>query len=155
MCSALCPHRYFLLLVAFQLCYVPMGMRLMLQMNFSHPPLTMFGTGDKGFLPNVDNRRSVQNLVATSPLAARLNNAHINQMEGFPFFAAGVLACMQAGVATTAVTDLAMLYIVARVAFVFFYIIGVNNFIANFRTISWLVVIVVQAKLFLLAAEAK
>ena len=147
-------HPYMCLMCAFWLAYLPMGMRLLLQLDFSQNPLTMFGTGSGGFLPNTAPGKTRQNLEAPNPLAARLSGAHNNQMEGFPFFAAGVLACIQAGVDVSTVTDYCLLFLCARVAFIFFYIINVNNLIGNFRTTAWFVVMMVQAKLFVLAIAA-
>ena len=153
---ALLACRYMCLFYAYWLCYLPMGLRLLFQMNFNEGPWTMFSPSPKtkGFLPNVNNRQAVQNLVATNPTAARLNNAHLNQMEGYPFFAAAVLACMQAGVDAEIVENSCVFFLLSRVAFVFFYIIGVNNLIGNLRTASWFGVIVIQAKLFFAAAAA-
>jgi|EP01046_Picozoa_sp_COSAG06_P020322 uncharacterized MAPEG superfamily protein len=144
------------LFYAYFLAYLPMGLRLLLQINWSEGPWTMFSPSPKtkGFLPNVNNRQAVQNLVATSPLAARLNGAHLNQMEGYTFFAAGVLACMQAGVDAAVVEDCCIFFLACRAAFVAFYIIGVNNLIGNFRTGAWFGIVVIQAKLFFLAAAA-
>lgn len=148
--------RYMCLFYAYFLCYLPMGLRLLLQINWSEGPWTMFSPSPKtkGFLPNVNNRRAVEQLAATSPLAARLNNAHLNNMEGYTFFAAGVLACLQAGVDKAAVENCCVFFLTMRAAFIVFYILGVNNLIANFRTATWFGVIIVQAKLFFMAAAA-
>ena len=108
----------------------------------------------KGFLPNVNNRQAVQQLCATNPLAARLNNAHLNCMEGYAFFAAGVLACVQAGVDKGLVENCCVFFLAMRTAYIIAYIIAVNNLIANFRTATWFASVIIQAKLFFIAAAA-
>ena len=200
------------------LCYLPMGLRLLIQINWSEGPWTMFSPyllrpmdiasvcrcrglclsvsrclslslsvslclsvspslsaplslclsvslcnrlnsrssygKTKGFLPNVNNRQAVQQLCATNPLAARLNNAHLNCMEGYAFFAAGVLACVQAGVDKGLVENCCVFFLAMRTAYIIAYIIAVNNLIANFRTATWFASVIIQAKLFFIAAAA-
>merc|ERR1712232_1347488 len=119
-----------------------MGLRLVLHI--------MAGTVD-----NENARGSTEKLCQTSPLARRLHAAHLNQIEGFPWFAAGVLASIQAGVDVGVVTDHCIVYVAARVLYLVISIVQVNSMISNLRTLAWFPCIVSSAKLLLLAAQAR
>jgi uncharacterized MAPEG superfamily protein len=59
--------------------------------------------------------------------------AHQNQIESFPLFATGILVATATGVVTSTIDYLAIAYIVARVAYIFYYL----NDRATLRTIVW------------------
>lgn len=52
----------------------------------------------------------------------RAKAAHENQMESFPLFAAGILVVTVTGVTSTAVTWLAIVFVIARILFMILYI---------------------------------
>jgi uncharacterized MAPEG superfamily protein len=84
----------------------------------------------------------------------RLQGSHLNQLEGFPLFAAGVLSAMQAGVDPAVVSDYALLYCIARIGYVIFYNISFVNTLGFIRTNCWFACLGIQTKLFLLASAA-
>jgi uncharacterized MAPEG superfamily protein len=51
-----------------------------------------------GIVNNTTPRKGIKELTENSIAMDRLNGAHLNQMEGFPFLAAGVLSALHAGV---------------------------------------------------------
>ena len=145
---------YFCMLIAFFLIYVPMGIRLMFQFDYSKNPLTMVMWVAGGFLPNTTPRKSIKELTEGSAAMDRLQGSHLNQLEGFPLFAAGVLSAMQAGVDPAVVSDYALLYCIARIGYVIFYNISFVNTLGFIRTNCWFACLGIQTKLFLLASAA-
>ena len=74
---------YFCMFMAFFLAYLPMGCRLMMQMDFTQSPHTMIWWMVGGILPNTTPRKSIAEIVAKSDQADKFNGSHMNQMEGF------------------------------------------------------------------------
>merc|ERR1712196_238596 len=130
---------YQALLLAFGLAYFPMGARLIVQMS-------------SGYMDNVDPTGNKMKLCATNKFASRLNAAHNNLMEGFPFFAAAVLSCMQVGVSKTVLSEYCVFYLVMRSAFVVIYAIQSNEALGGLRTLTWAFSTATVGKLFILAA---
>lgn len=124
--------------------YVPMGLRLIIQV-----------TSPVDSLDNFDNPRKIAaQLDATNPLSRRLNHAHMNSLEHFPFFAAGVLAAMQVGVNSAIVTDHCIIYLASRAVYCTLYALQVVPIISPLRSGVWFVGTVAVAKLLLLAGQA-
>merc|ERR550537_766262 len=115
---------YACLFLVYGLAYLPFGLLLLLKI----------GAGDMG---NTDPRKGTERVCATSKLAARLRNCHTNTLENFPFFAAGVLAALQAGVPKQQVNEIATAYVIMRVGFLVFYIIGGIEVLSFGRTACW------------------
>ena len=132
---------YMALLLAYALAYFPMGIRLLVQMSSNH-------------MDNLHPANNKAKLLATNPLAARLDGAHNNMLEGYPFFACSVLSALQAGVSKEVVSMYCGFFLVLRMAFTIIYIIQTNDAMAGLRTLSFLGVLAVQGKLFYLAAAA-
>ena len=130
---------YMCLLLGMVLAYFPFGVLLLLKMS-------------SGKLDNVQPRKGTQVLTATNPMAARCQAAHNHMLEGYGFFAASVLAALQAGVASGVVSQFATLWVFARCAFVAIYILQNNNAVASLRSLAFAAALVVQSKLFFLAA---
>lgn len=89
-------HSLFLM---FALAYAVYGLKLSLMILDG----SMFRI--KNSEPRGDSNKALQ-----SPIALRCQGCHENIMEGFVFFAAAVIVCMQAGVATSVLTDYCTLY---------------------------------------------
>ena len=85
--------------------------------------------GAKGY----DNRNPRAWLAQQEGYRARANAAQANCFEAFPFFAVGVVLALLTGVDPFVVDLLAVLFIAARVAYVFFYV--TNK--AKWRTMVW------------------
>ena len=61
--------------------------------------------------------------------------AHQNQIESFPFFAAGVLVAVTSGITGSIVDYLAIAFVVARIVYIALYIKNV----ATLRSLVWVV----------------
>ena len=131
---------YFCLLLGLGLTYIPFGVLLVIKMTKSSN------------LDNVNPRKATQTLAATNPMAARSMAAHNNMLEGYSFFAAAVLAALQAGVAPAVVSQFATLWVFARSAYVAIYILQTNNAVASLRSLCFVTALLLQSKLFYLAA---
>merc|ERR1712205_245785 len=108
-----------------------------------------------GKTDNVDPRKATEHLKATSPLASKCLNAHNHMLEGFPFIAAAVIAALQAGVAATVVSQFSTLVVVLRTIYVLAYILQTSDVLASLRTLTFIGVLMLQSKLFFLAAAQK
>lgn len=126
------------LLLAYGLAFVPMGARLIVQIASGHTD-------------NQDPAGNKQKLLATNKLASRLNSAHYNLLEGYPFFATGVLACMHVGVPQPLLNMYCTVHFLLSAAFVVIYAIQVAEPLPTLRTLTWALRTAVQAKLFYLA----
>lgn len=60
--------------------------------------------------------------------------AHLNQIESFPLFAAGILVTLAANVESNIINIVGITYLLARVAYLFFYI----RDLALLRTAVWI-----------------
>ena len=79
----------------------------------------------------------------------RADYAHRNHFEAFPFFAAAVLVAQQVQVAQSGIDQLAIIFVLARIAYTIFYI-------ANYgvmRSLAWFVGYGCILGLFLRAAQ--
>ena len=81
---------------------------------------------------------------------ARANAAQANSFEAFPFFAAAVLAALQAGVDGTRVDAWATAFVLARVAYIYCYV----RDLATLRSSFWALGLVCTVGLFVLAISA-
>ena len=122
------------------LAYVPFGVALLMKLAQDQS--------------NTAPRASAAKLSEKSPMYARLMGAHNNMLEGYAFFAASVLACMQVGVDAAVVSEYVTIYLASRVLFTIFYAFGFNEAIATLRTASFAGVLCTQGALFMLAAAA-
>ena len=82
-----------------------------------------------------DNKNPREQQHALDGWGRRALAAHQNQIESFPLFAAGVLVATVSGITSSAVTYLAVIFIVARIAYIYCYI----KDIATLRSIIWCV----------------
>ena len=80
-----------------------------------------------------DNNNPREQQAILSGLGKRALAAHQNQIESFPLFATGILVATATGMVSSAIDYLAIAYIVARVAYIFYYL----NDRATLRTIVW------------------
>jgi uncharacterized MAPEG superfamily protein len=80
-----------------------------------------------------DNNNPREQQASLNGLGKRALAAHQNQIESFPLFATGILVATATGVVTSTIDYLAIAYIVARVAYIFYYL----NDRATLRTIVW------------------
>ncbi|MDB4002170.1 MAPEG family protein [Oceanospirillaceae bacterium] len=80
-----------------------------------------------------DNNNPREQQASLSGLGKRALAAHQNQIESFPLFATGILVATATGIVSSAIDYLAIAYIVARVAYIFYYL----NDRATLRTIVW------------------
>ena len=80
-----------------------------------------------------DNNNPREQQASLNGLGKRALAAHQNQIESFPLFATGILVATATGMVSSAIDYLAIAYIVARVAYIFYYL----NDRATLRTIVW------------------
>ncbi|MDC1341371.1 MAPEG family protein [Oceanospirillaceae bacterium] len=80
-----------------------------------------------------DNNNPREQQANLNGLGKRALAAHQNQIESFPLFATGILVATATGMVSSAIDYLAIAYIVARVAYIFYYL----NDRATLRTIVW------------------
>ncbi|MDM4765937.1 MAPEG family protein [Pelomonas sp. SE-A7] len=78
---------------------------------------------------------------------ARANAAQANSFEALPLFIAGVLAAQQMGAAQGRIDGLAVGFVLARLAYIFFYVTDK----ALLRSAVWAVGLVISIALFLIA----
>jgi uncharacterized MAPEG superfamily protein len=109
-------------------------------------PVVCAGIAKSGF-KGYDNSDPRAWLASQSGFRARANAAQANCFEAFPFFAAGVILALLTGVDPTTVDALALFFIAARVAYVFFYVTDK----ATWRTMVWSVAYIAVVALFVLA----
>ena len=69
-----------------------------------------------------DNSKPRDPAFFQDPLRARALGAHINGIESFPFFAAAILLAEFRGAPQNLVNELAMLFLIVRIAYVFTYL---------------------------------
>ncbi len=80
-----------------------------------------------------DNSNPREQQGSLDGLGKRALAAHQNQLESFPILAAGILVATATGMASSTIDYLAIAYIVARVAYIFYYL----NDRPTLRTIVW------------------
>lgn len=97
-------------------------------------PLICTGIAKKGF-PNYDNHNPRAWLAQQGGARARANAAEANSLEAFAFFAAMLLAAIQTGVAASTVNTLAVVFVLARIAYIYCYV----SDRASLRTAVWAV----------------
>lgn len=95
-----------------------------------------------------DNRNPREWLAAQDGFRRRANAAQLNGFEAFPFFAAGVLVAHVAGAAPTRIDVLAVVFVVARVAYMLCYLAD----LATLRSLAWFVGLGSVVALFIAAA---
>ena len=95
-----------------------------------------------------DNSRPRDPAFYESPLAARALGAHQNGIEAFPFFAAAVLLAEFRACPQNLINELAVLFVIVRVAYVFTY---VGNR-PTLRSILWSIGFAINIAIFFLPA---
>ncbi|MBC6428322.1 MAG: MAPEG family protein [Cellvibrionales bacterium] len=95
-------------------------------------PLIYAQTQESG---GYDNRNPRAQQAALQGWGERALAVHKNQMESFPLFAAGILVALFTDAAPSAVDYLALAYILARLAYLYFYLTNA----ATVRSLVWLV----------------
>ena len=94
-----------------------------------------------------DNRAPREWLAKQTGFRARANAAQANGFEAFPLFAAGVVICVLQHVPVPTIDLLAVVFVVARVFFIAFYLTDRSTS----RSLSWLVGFAATIGLFLAA----
>jgi uncharacterized MAPEG superfamily protein len=95
-------------------------------------PVVCAGIAKSGF-KGYDNHAPREWLAQQTGFRARANAAQANCFEAFPFFAVGVVLALLTGVAPDTADRLCMLFIAARLGYVYFYITDR----AKWRTMAW------------------
>lgn len=95
-------------------------------------PVVCAGIAKSGF-KGYDNHDPRAWLASQTGFRARANAAQANCFEAFPFFAVGVILALLTGVDPHTVDALAVLFVLARVAYVFFYVTDK----AKWRSMVW------------------
>lgn len=98
-----------------------------------------------------DNSRPRDSVFYEEPLRARALGAHLNGIETFPFFAVAVLLAEFRACPQNLVNELAILFLIVRIAYVFTYL-GNRP---TLRSILWNVGFVINAAIFFLPALRK
>jgi uncharacterized MAPEG superfamily protein len=109
-------------------------------------PVVCAGIAKSGF-KGYDNSNPRAWLASQTGFRARANAAQANCFEAFPFFAMGIILALLTGVDPGTVDALAMFFIAARVAYVFFYVTDK----AKWRTMVWSAAYLTVVALFALA----
>jgi uncharacterized MAPEG superfamily protein len=109
-------------------------------------PVVCAGIAKSGF-KGYDNSDPRAWLASQTGFRARANAAQANCFEAFPFFAMGIILALLTGVDPGTVDALAMFFIAARVAYVFFYVTDK----AKWRTMVWSAAYLTVVALFALA----
>jgi uncharacterized MAPEG superfamily protein len=78
-----------------------------------------FKAGNAG---SFDNSKPRDSAFYDNPLRARALGAHLNGIESFPFFAAAVLLAEFRGAPQNLINELAVLFVIVRIAYVLTYI---------------------------------
>src|SRR5580698_8591286 len=95
-----------------------------------------------------DNSRPRDPAFYDDPIAARALGAHQNGIEAFPFFAVAVLLAEFRGGPQRLVNEMAILFLIVRIAYVFTYL-GDRP---NLRTILWSIGFLINVAIFFLPA---
>jgi len=95
-----------------------------------------------------DNARPRDPSFYEDPIAARALGAHQNGIEAFPFFAAAVLLAEFRGGPQRLIDELAVLFLIVRIAYVFTY---VGNR-PTLRSILWTIGFAINVAIFFLPA---
>lgn len=82
-----------------------------------------------------DNHHSRSQQATLTGWGERARAAHNNQIESFPIFAAGAIATTISGATGDMVTGFAVAYVLARFAYLFFYI----KDLATLRSTVWVI----------------
>ena len=109
-------------------------------------PIVAAGIAKKGF-EGYDNGMPREWLAKQTGFRARANAAQANCFEAFPFFAVAIVLALLTGVDPATVDALALFFIAARVAYVFFYVTDK----AKWRTMVWSAAYLTVVALFALA----
>lgn len=95
-------------------------------------PMVATGVAKKGF-KDYDNHNPRAWLAKQTGFRARALAAEANSLEAFPFFAAMLLAAIQAGAAAGAVNALALVFVVMRALYIYCYV----SDRASLRSLVW------------------
>ncbi len=95
-----------------------------------------------------DNARPRDPAFYSDPVAARALGAHLNGIEAFPFFAFAVLLAEFRGGPQRYIDELAVLFLIVRIAYVFTYL-GDRP---TLRSILWSIGFVINLAIFFLPA---
>jgi uncharacterized MAPEG superfamily protein len=95
-----------------------------------------------------DNARPREPAFYSDPIAARALGAHQNGIEAFPFFAVAVLLAEFRGGPQRLVNELAILFLIVRIAYVFTYL-GNRP---TLRSILWAIGFAINLAIFFLPA---
>jgi len=98
-----------------------------------------------------DNSRPRDRAFYEEPLAARALGAHQNGIEAFPFFAAAVLLAEFRACPQNLINELAILFVIVRIAYVFTYI-GNRP---TLRSILWSIGFAINIAIFFMPAWRK
>jgi uncharacterized MAPEG superfamily protein len=112
-------------------------------------PVACAGIAKLGF-KNYDNNNPRTWLANQTGFRARANAAQSNSFEAFPFFAAGVLLALLAGVDHAKIDAFSIGFVVARIAYIACYVADW----ATLRSVVWSVSYGCTIALFVLAMQA-
>ena len=101
---------------------------------------TMIAKSKQGF----DNAQPREWLAKQEGFRARANAAQLNSFEAFPLFAAAVIIAQLRGAPADTVNTLAIVFVVARVAYIATYVAN----LAVLRSLVWLVGLVCAVAMF-------
>lgn len=135
------------LVAAFILCYIPHVVRIV---------CLFVSRGFKSYDNN--NPRSSYSRAASESdvwagIISRTTGAHQNSLENWPFFAAGVLAAIVAGVPRAIVDETACLYVIIRAVYIALYLLG-TTFLSYMRSVVFVAAVHVNLSLLWAAAKA-
>lgn len=113
--------------------------------------MPFFAVGIAKWSGRYDNNNPRDWLATREGRARRAHAAHLNSFEAFPLFAAGVLIATWLKAPQTIVDTLALVFIAARVAYIWAYI----SDRATLRSLIWMVGLAATVGLFFVAAFSR
>ena len=93
---------------------------------------------EKGGYDNVNPRVQVDRLSKISPMVGRLQACHMNGFESLQVWSAGVILAVVTGVDAQFTSKVATIYILARVVFTVFYVLGAFTLLSAVRSGAWI-----------------
>merc|ERR1719356_349360 len=118
------------------MCYFPFGLILISKIQLR---------GQDNGPDNVDPRAATDKLAQDNAYIRHCQAAHQNMLEGFPFFAAGVLGALQASVDPATVSSYCMFWFIVRSIYICCYVFNNDSVaVSAARTGMFLFVLGIQ-----------
>lgn len=87
-----------------------------------------------------------------SAFVSRCSAAHNNQLEGLPIFFAALLFALASGTSQKHIDSVALTYVISRVFYIYVYVTGVQKWKGPLRTVFWIIGLIANLYLLIVAA---